>query len=229
MNQTRFLKTQAWLLLAMCLANPAWAAIPEAWIWPAAYPKNSGFQGNSYVLQLHIPKSGKPESRGPAPWAWPVKELHLVFRLERRPEMGQILQEYLKLKYAWASRGTKVHGLQLDYDSPTAKLGLYMADLRSLRERLPPPDALSITGLADWMRIRDLEGQIDPSITIFFQMYRETQAHLEADKYIDGLTRLKTNFKIGLLPKQTLTTAQMDRLEKTRFFKGLVTFYGRAQ
>lgn len=200
----------------------------EKWIWPAAYASQSGFTGNAYVLQLHVPKKGQPERRGPGPWPWQVEELHLVIRLERRPEPGLILEHYRKLKAAWRMHGVNVAGLQLDYDSPTAKVGLYASDLEKIRAKLPAGDELSITGLADWTRLDSLERLLKPhGVTVFFQLYRERQAHAEMTPILARLKKLKTAFKIGLLPGQKLSAPDLDRIKQNPHFKGIITFHGQ--
>ena len=55
---------------------------------------------------------------------------------------------------AWAEAGSRMVGIQVDFDARTRHLDRYAAFLADLRRRLPPRYRLSITGLMDWSRQR---------------------------------------------------------------------------
>lgn len=219
------------LLLFSCsvLVNAAPSETPDIWIWPAAYVQQvKNVETESvFVLQRHFGRSGRIEKRGPAPWPWKVKELTIVFRFEKRPQVGEVLTEFLTLKRAWESKGVTVRGLQLDYDSPTAKLGFYQKDLTQILDEIrkkTPDQNLSITGLTDWLTLEKPE--FGSGVTVYFQFYRENRMHSENEMYIERLVRAKFPFKIGLLPGQTLTNRQNESLTQASQFRGFATFFG---
>ncbi len=210
----------------------------DKWIWPSAYRKlelseisTPNFQSSIYLLQLRIPKAGHPQTLGPSPWPWPVKGLHLVFRLEKRPDPTLVAEEFLARAAKWEAQGVKVEGLQLDYDSPTSKLGFYAQDLKAVQTKLKEYSqkkySLSITGLSDWLRVDDTKNLFAKNdITVFFQLYRERQAHRAQEQHLAKIQTLRFPFKIGLLPGQELATSTLLSLKKNSYFRGLVTFDG---
>ncbi|MBN8538995.1 MAG: DUF3142 domain-containing protein [Deltaproteobacteria bacterium] len=210
-------------------ASAAPSANPDVWIWPAAYVQQAKNVGTAsvFVLQRHFSRSGRIEKRGPAPWPWKVKELTIVFRFETRPQVAEVITQFFALKQAWESKSVTVRGLQLDYDSPTAKLGFYQKDLSEILEAIrkqTPEQNLSITGLTDWLTLERSEFGSD--ITVYFQFYRENRMHAENEMYIERLARAKFPFKIGLLPGQTLTSRQNELLALASQFRGFATFFG---
>ena len=226
------------IILALSLASVAGAAEPlrDVWVWPSAYRDTFRLTppvkaGGVLLLQRHFTKSGAMEKRGPAPWAWGVPAMQVVFRFESRPQADVVVSEYQKLVDEWAQRGVRVTGLQLDYDSPTAKLGFYKSDILEIRRRLDKlstdlKPSLSITGLTDWLRLKSFGQSFNDDVTVYFQIYRETQTHAEAETHLDHLSRARFPFKIGLLPAQELPREQMKKLENNSQFKGLAVFYG---
>ncbi len=89
-------------------------------------------------------------------------ELHLVYnatpallaefeRIEPSKLASVISETYAQdLARAREDEATVI-GLQLDFDAPTRLLSRYARVVRALRERLPAPTRLSITGLPTWM------------------------------------------------------------------------------
>lgn len=233
------LRLRSFALLALTFALLLCSAPSRAddiWIWPSAYrtrkllPQNQPY----FVLQRHFSASGEMRAMGPSPWPWPAKELTIVFRFERKPEPKIVLDEFLKLRALWEAKGVRIAGLQLDYDSPSSKLGLYQGDIETLRRNLPQDMALSITGLTDWLKLDRMKlNGFDRShsggqpVTVYFQLYQESREHHEKDMHLAKLAHAKFPFKIGLLPKQVLAESDRTLLSQNPNFSGYAIFYGK--
>ncbi len=205
------------------------SSLAEVWVWPGAYRAQSDKVASEsvLVLQRHIDRSGVMSARGPSPWAWPVKELTLVFRLESRPRADVIARTFVELREAWRRHGVRVVGLQLDYDSPTSKLADYRRDVAGVLKRLPRETHLSVTGLADWLKLREFDFGRD--VTVYFQLYRGAREHAYHEMNLQELERARYPFKLGLLPYQTLPREAAERLKRNSKFKGFTQFYGGTQ
>ena len=207
-----------WILINLAHAS-------EVWIWPAAYPKMRNFSDTAYVLQVQFPKQGPKVSLGPSPWPWKLKELHLVFRFERRPLPEEVDVHFKELAYRWEGHGVRVAGIQLDYDCPTSKLADYAYVVREIRKRLPPQYQLSVTGLYDWFHKPSLK-HFGKDVPLYFQLYHGLHPVAVATNNLSPTIELQSHFKLGLLPEQSLDPLLKKSLEKDRRFKGLVYFYG---
>lgn len=201
----------------------------DVWIWPGAYRAQSAQVADQsvFVLQRNFGSHGRVSTRGPSAWPWPVKDLTLVFRFESQPQPKQVAAEFTALKKLWESRGVRVVGLQLDYDSPTAKLASYRHDLSQLLKLMPPDSKLSVTGLADWLKLRHFD--FDREITVYFQLYRGAREHSLEEMNLQELSRARYPFKLGLLPDQTLPAKFEASLQTNSRFKGYAKFYGGTQ
>jgi hypothetical protein len=201
----------------------------DVWIWPGAYRTQSANVADQsvLVLQRNFDREGHASARGPSPWPWPVNDLTVVFRLQSRPNPEQITKEFLSLKKAWQSHGVHVEGLQLDYDSPTAKLANYRGDLQEILKRLPADSKLSVTGLADWLKLRQFD--FDRRITVYFQLYRGAREHALSEMNLHELARARYPFKLGLLPNQNLPATLAASIQKNSRFEGYTKFYGGTQ
>lgn len=58
----------------------------------------------------------------------------------------------------WRAAGVNLHGLEIDYDAPTSRLGDYQQLLSALRPALPADMTLSITALPTWLSSAQLKG-----------------------------------------------------------------------
>lgn len=101
----------------------------------------------------------------------------------------------------WNS-GSRLMGVQVDFDAKTRRLERYAAFLRDLRRRLPPDLKLGITGLLDWSANGDprgldaLAGAIDEAVLQIYQGRRVIPGY---ETYLARLDRMKIPFRIGLL------------------------------
>jgi hypothetical protein len=202
----------------------------KVWIWPQAYVSCRQKLTNKsvYVLQGRKDKGHNLfNSLGPSPHPWKVDTLTLVYRLQDLPKPMNLVHIYQKTKAKWQSHGIKVIGLQLDYDSPTSKLELYLAHLKELRTILPN-DEISITGLPDWLNRSEvmITALNKINVPIFFQLYQGTTPMNAIETNNLKLSSFKAPFVVGLLPKQNLNIQQMNELKKNKFYQGLSYFYG---
>jgi hypothetical protein len=217
----------ATLAFLVFMSSHSMASTNEAWVWPTAYKSKKIDASTVYLLQHHLPKTGKPRKMGPWPWAWNEKILHIVIRSDREPSADEVVGLYLQTSRKWRDRGVTVAGLQLDYDSPTSKLAGYFAKVREIRNKLPSADGLSITGLADWTSLATFGDLLKSrEITVFFQMYRERWEHEGTPLYLERLKSVSFPFKIGLLPEQKIALVDSEALAKNDWFKGFVHFHG---
>jgi hypothetical protein len=99
-------------------------------------------------------------------------ELHLVYNatprllseFERVDEkaLAAVVAETYRVDSARAARdGSRVAGLQLDFDVPTRLLARYASVLRETRAAMPASAQLSATGLPTWLESKELRGVLD--------------------------------------------------------------------
>jgi len=91
-------------------------------------------------------------------------------------------------------------------------------------KRHAPDQELSVTGLTDWLKLRQFDFAED--LTIYFQVYQGSREHRETDMSLGQLSRARFPFKIGILPNQILAADQLTKLQKNSRFQGLVEFRG---
>jgi len=109
------------------------------------------------ILVAEADRSGRWTSVG-VPWdavRGTGRSVVAVFRID-----GRLDEERMPalLDRIAATAGTlAVTGIEIDYDCPTSKLATYRKFLSSLRGRLPPALALSITALPTWMESPTLD------------------------------------------------------------------------
>ncbi len=166
--------------------------------------------------------------QGPRPW--PIidqeKSVVLVYRLDKLIPPRFINRIHLQIKTRWEAQGIRVKGIQIDYDSPTQKLGLYSAWLSRLRQVVPIEEPISITGLCDWLvsaRDEEVLNLTASADFIAFMMYRGTRPLKLADSYIKKLQRAEFNFYIGLLKSQ-LANPLFSLVRETKGYRGVIVF-----
>lgn len=107
-----------------------------------------------------------------------AKPVTAVVRLESRngrwaspldsPALPAQITQLLK---TWRQHGLTPAGLEIDYDSPTARLAGYALFLQRLRPLLPPDLPLSITGLPDWLNSPDLDRLLEQTDDFTLQVH----------------------------------------------------------
>ena len=102
----------------------------------------------------------------------------------------------------WAKGGSRMVGVQLDFDARTRHLDRYAAFLADVRKRLPRRYKLSITGLMDWSANGDpralaaLAGTVDE---VVIQTYQGRNTIPGYEAYFKRLAGFPIPFKVGLV------------------------------
>jgi len=184
-------------------------AIEEAyWIW-AGIPSNAApAAAQHYVYQGNC-KPGPTlifEKKGLYPFPMQTKGLFLAYRMKSLAVDTKGLASLFEAqKSDWERHKVPILGIQIDFDSPSAKLADYLIFLKELRVKLPKGQKLSITGLGDWIlsapsdSLEELSGGVDE---VVFQMYQGTKNFKNANIFVDALEKKKLPFKIGLIAGQ---------------------------
>lgn len=108
------------------------------------------------VLGAVMDKSGKLQPITPD---WPALEesgrpIVVVVRMDgpmTRWDMEALLSQIHTLLERWRGQGARLAGVEIDHDSPTARLGEYGRFLARLKESLGPALPLSVTALPTWL------------------------------------------------------------------------------
>lgn len=200
------------------------------WLWAGYTPEDVPPNSELYVHQgLMRVDSGVfvYERRGLFPHPMKCRKLFLVYRMEGQfPDVGDVVDEFTDAVSWWQRHPVSVTGLQLDFDSPTAKLDAYSRFLREVRRQLPRGFALSITGLGDWVVSGDRKalGSISASVDeVVIQLYQGRQPLADIDYYIAKLVSFPRPFRIGLIsgfePPESV-----GRLQDNPAYDGVIYF-----
>jgi len=129
-------------------------------------------------------------------------DVWMVVRVETLDWPDSVYNQVLAALGRWRAAGSKVVGLQIDFDAGTRHLENYAVFLADLKRRLPGDCLLSITGLLDWSRNGDrggiaaLGGVADE---VVLQIYQGRRVIPDYAGYLSALARLQIPFRIGLL------------------------------
>ncbi len=151
--------------------------------------------------------------------------LWIVYRTEIVPWGPRVTPHILRELAAWRGAGNRVAGVQIDFDAATHRIGRYAAFLRDLRRALPRDAKLSVTGLldgpanADPAALAALGATIDE---IVVQTYQGRATVPGCERYLAGLDRLRTPFKVGLV--QGGAWREPSGLAANPRFRGYVVF-----
>jgi hypothetical protein len=125
----------------------------------------------------------------------------------------------------WVAGGSRVVGIQLDFDARTKRLGDYGAFLTDFRRRLPSNYRLSITGLMDWSAhgdpesLKRLAGIVDE---VVIQTYQGRETIPGYELYFDRMRDFPIPFKVGLVEDGRWIEPNGLRAEPN--FRGYVVF-----
>jgi hypothetical protein len=125
----------------------------------------------------------------------------------------------------WTAAGSRVVGIQLDFDAKTRRLNDYAAFLSDFRRKLPPRYKLSITGLMDWSAHGDpaalerLRGTVDEVVIQTYQGRRTIPGY---ELYFDRMRGFPIPFKVGLV--EGGRWVEPPAVPKEPNFKGYVVF-----
>lgn len=152
-------------------------------------------------------------------------EVWLVIRTERLDWREGVYRQLLADAAKWEANGTRLAGVQIDFDAATKGLGGYAAFLADLRRRLPARYRLSVTGLMDWSANGDpaqlaaLRGTIDEVVVQTYQGRRTIPGY---EGYVAGLVRLPVPYRVGLVEGGEWHAP--PGLEQDPEFRGYVVF-----
>ncbi len=142
----------------------------------------------------YIPLRAVPRLQG--------REVWMVVRAERLDWQEDVRARILGDLDRWRAAGNAMAGLQIDFDARTRGLSDYRAFLTDLRERLPRPYRLSITGLMDWSAQGDsqaLASLVGVADEVVIQTYQGRRTIPGYEGYMASLTRLPLPYKVGLV------------------------------
>lgn len=152
-------------------------------------------------------------------------EVWLTVRTERIDWAEPVFAELLAHAARWERAGTRLVGVQVDFDARTRGLVGYASFLTELRRRLPARYRLSVTGLMDWSANGDaaqlarLRGVVDEVVIQTYQGRRTIPGY---EGYLASLARLPIPYRIGLV--QGGEWRAPSGLETDPEFRGYVVF-----
>jgi Protein of unknown function (DUF3142) len=147
----------------------------EAYVWQrqwtpalsAALDQSSTMMDGWRVLAAHWNADGHSQPTSPD---WETlnrsgKHVIPVVRIDRQMvhwDEDTLLAEIQTLLSQWRGRAKLLAGLEIDHDSPTARLPEYRHFLKRLRQQLSGTLRLSITILPSWMDSSDMDAVLEP-------------------------------------------------------------------
>lgn len=204
--------------------------IENYWIWAGILPRDVPANNILYVYQgVFIVKEDNYffKRKGLYPHPIKAKELYLVFRIEGGlPDPENFAKLGMFYIASWQKHKIMVRGIQLDFDSPTAKLLKYNEFLINFRKFLPIEYKLSITGLGDWVINGNSETLIKMSKSIdemVFQLYQGRKSLPGTDFYVEKIAKLNFPFKAGFLINQPYKNL-IVKLKKNKYYLGEIFF-----
>lgn len=226
------------LSLWLCWAGPAAATVDAAdhdafWLWSGVRTQPVLARATTlYILQGQVSRSRRHPARGVELIAQglPVSRLRqeqvwVVYRAHTLAWPETVYDQLLGQVQRWHASGTRVVGIQIDFDSGTRDLERYGQFLRDLRQRLPAQYRLSITGLMDWgsngdpQAIGQLKGVVDEVVV---QTYQGRHSIPNYASYLPRLDRMGLPYKVGLI--QGGAWQEPQALRDSPWFKGYVVF-----
>ncbi|MBT5654042.1 MAG: DUF3142 domain-containing protein [Alphaproteobacteria bacterium] len=201
------------------------------WIWGSIIPEKARLARNLYVYQgvfdaVRSRDVYRFEGLSPRRIDDFEGNLILTYRLDQLVPPEMVVSRYIAHRQAWKRNGIRVDGLQIDYDSPTAKLKEYASWLVVLKNTVGDSVPVSITGLGDWLasappsHLNDLSQKVS---FVAFMMYHGGRPLQRLNRYTARLARLTLPFKLG-----RLNTQQNDKMFESVFqapgYQGEIVF-----
>ena len=220
------------LAVAGCGGGDTSVDAPAYWIWAGITPAEAPPGAELIVYQGHFLRAEGQwgfQHRGIYPS--PVEQSHIqvVLRMHELPPPEYIADVVLQYMADWRRHSVAVTGVQLDFDSPSARLQRYVDFLRAVRRELPAHLTYSITGLATWLLDADastLKALHDSVDHVVYQLYAGRELHDDPQPYLDFLSRNPHPFKIGLLSHRKAING-IDNVYPNPAFRGIVYFIQR--
>ena len=222
-------------LLLLFVSAAAASASPTAagdydsfWLWAGVKPQPVlGSAQRIYVLQSEVVADTPVRlvAQRPAIPHIAHAEVWMVVRVQTLAWTPAIYDQVLTDLARWRDAGSRVVGIQIDFDAGTRHLEGYATFLADLRRRLPADCRLGITGLLDWSShgdpasLRALAGVVDE---VVLQIYQGRHVIPGYQDYLAKLRRLDIPFRIGLL--QGGDWDPPADLADNPWFKGYVVF-----
>lgn len=232
--------------LLYLIATFATAVLGGVLVW-SLYPKNEvhGYWIWAGITEQDIPSNPKDfiyvwqgtisqkagtvyyDRRGLFPYPAQHKNMVLVYRLEGElPSVDIVTGLFRDASEGWQRYGITIKGLQIDFDSPTAKLASYGDYLSMMRHSLPQNFSLSITGLGDWIIDGDraaLLRMTNAVDDIVFQLYQGREPIANAAYYAQKLRRANFPFRLGLLDLPNQNNL-IDYVQDNEYYHGVIYF-----
>lgn len=204
---------------------------PQYWIWAGILPSDAPADTELLIYQGNF--LGKDDG-----WNYEHKGIYpspnnskvqLVFRMHELPEPAFVSGTIHKYILNWRRHDVNIAGVQLDFDSPSAKLEIYAIFLRKVRGLLSNELEFSITGLGTWLAdtgpetLKVLHASVD---YVTYQLYVEREPLSHPERYIRFLMNNKYPYKIGMLAANA-PVVDIQMLTKNTAFKGVSYFIQR--
>ena len=152
-------------------------------------------------------------------------QVWLTLRIERLDWTERVYRQLQADAARWEAAGTRLAGVQIDFDARTRGLNGYAEFLADLRRRLPLKYRLSVTGLMDWSangdaaQLRALRGVVDEVVIQTYQGRRTIPGY---QRYMASLARLPIPYRVGLVEGGEWKAPA--GLESAPGFRGYVVF-----
>ncbi len=217
------------LLGIVLLQNVEAQAHKDYWIWAGITPADAPADAELIIYQGNFVVESERlmfEHKGIYPSPLTADGMQLVFRLHELRDPDYMVLTIERYMAEWQKHGVKTKGIQLDFDSPSAKLSEYAHFLNQIRTSLSKELQFSITGLGTWMMdadastLKQLHQQVD---VVTYQLYVGRQPVRYPQQYLNFLNRLNEPFKVGLLYSQPPLPG-LKKLESNTAFKGFSYF-----
>lgn len=221
--------------LALAIAGCGWGDPAEVraqdhqsfWLWAGVRPPDGLEAREWYLLDGEIRaadggrftplRAGVPRIADSDVW--------LVVRTDTLDWPEGAVEALVRRADSWAAAGSRVVGIQLDFDAATRGLSRYTDFLSEFRRRLPARYKLSITGLMDWSAngdptaLRALEGKVDE---VVIQTYQGRETIPGYDRYFERMSGFPIPFKVGLVERGRWIEPPL--LPQEPRFRGYVVF-----
>ncbi len=225
----------ALLFLVVITPVPGFTSPSEAsqayWIWGGVIPSKASSANELYVYQgvfrnINANFTYRFEGLPPHPIGPTPNQIILTYRLEELIPPEMVVSRFVAHRIAWENAGAEVGGIQIDYDSPTARLLEYADWLVRLQNSIGSRVSVSITGLGDWLasappnHLRTLSQKV---LFIAFMMYHGSKPLPRLETYTKRLETLSLPFKLGRLEIQKQIGA-FKNISQAQGFRGEIVF-----
>jgi len=209
----------------------AMGKVSAYWIWGSDISLEARMAKSLYVYQGNFNVAQGRNTyhfEGPSPrrMSGYKGNLILTYRLERLVPPAMVVSRYVAHRQAWKRYGIPVEGIQIDFDSPTAKLREYASWLVQLNNILGESVPVSITGLGDWLasappgHLKELSQQVS---FVAFMMYHGSRPLRHLKKYTARLENLSLPFKLGRLQTQ-IESMDFENVFQAPGYQGEIVF-----